>query len=421
MNKLNQLAALLFLLLVSSVTFSQWVIITSGGTKDLKSISLYQTWGYAVGDSGIVRKTVNGGSIWSTSAINTVTNLNKAETINTIEAYIAANGGYIFKTTNGGTNWNAQTAGLPGYNYYDMDFINSTTGLVVGTDGIFSATANGGANWIQGQLNLITAPKLDYVSVDMIDNNISFIGSADTLIAGIHNSYIQRSTNNGVSYTNVYTLQSGQANPFVCIQFINATTGFAITPHGYIIKTTNGGNSWSSFLMNMNVEDAFFVNSLTGYACGPSGGLKKTTNGGTSWLWQNSPTTGTLYGIACIDSASAISVGVDGLIVKTDNGGTYTSVNQYGNEIPSDYSLGQNYPNPFNPSTRISFNVPTASKVKLTVYDILGNQIKVLTDELLSPGTYEAVFNASELPSGTYFYRLEAGSFTETKKMILIK
>ena len=173
--------------------------------------------------------------------------------------------------------------------------------------------------------------------------------------------------------------------------------------------------------MNMFCESAYFINAVTGYACGTGGGLKKTTNGGVTWLWQNSPTTLTLSSITYTDSVTSISAGFDGTIVKTDNGGTFTGINQNGTEIPNTYSLSQNYPNPFNPSTKISFDIPSASNVNLTVYNILGAEVKVLANEYLAAGKYDVQFRASDLPSGTYFYRLRAGDFTETKKMILIK
>lgn len=90
-------------------------------------------------------------------------------------------------------------------------------------------------------------------------------------------------------------------------------------------------------------------------------------------------------------------------------------------QIPSDFVLSQNYPNPFNPSTKIGYNLSTNSFVTLKVYDILGREIETLVNEEKSIGNYEVEFNASNLPSGTYFYRIAAGDFIETKKMILVK
>ena len=91
------------------------------------------------------------------------------------------------------------------------------------------------------------------------------------------------------------------------------------------------------------------------------------------------------------------------------------------NETPKEYSVTQNYPNPFNPSTRIRFDIPQQTQVKLSIYDILGREVGVLADKNMAPGTYEITFDGSKLTSGVYFYRLQTGDFMETKKLILVK
>ena len=88
---------------------------------------------------------------------------------------------------------------------------------------------------------------------------------------------------------------------------------------------------------------------------------------------------------------------------------------------PTDFVLNQNYPNPFNPTTTISFSIPFSGFTSLNVYDILGNEVATLVNEEKPAGNYEVSFNASSLPSGTYFYRIQAGLFIETRKMILMK
>ena len=89
--------------------------------------------------------------------------------------------------------------------------------------------------------------------------------------------------------------------------------------------------------------------------------------------------------------------------------------------IPSKYSLSQNYPNPFNPTTSIKFNLPKSSDVKLVVYDMLGREVRTLVNEFKQAGNHIVDFNASALSSGSYFYRITAGEFTDTKRMILLK
>jgi uncharacterized delta-60 repeat protein len=91
------------------------------------------------------------------------------------------------------------------------------------------------------------------------------------------------------------------------------------------------------------------------------------------------------------------------------------------NEIPAEFRLGQNYPNPFNPVTNIDFSLPKSAYIKLVVFDILGMEISVLVNERLNAGVYRFDFDASMLPSGVYFYRLESENFTQVKKMNLIK
>ncbi|MAO66161.1 MAG: hypothetical protein CL666_14290 [Balneola sp.] len=98
-----------------------------------------------------------------------------------------------------------------------------------------------------------------------------------------------------------------------------------------------------------------------------------------------------------------------------------TAVSNELDEMPLEFRLEQNYPNPFNPSTNISFSIPKASMVRMSVYDMLGRNISTLVNERKAAGRYTIRFEAGNLSSGTYIYRIEAGSFTQTKKLMLIK
>lgn len=98
-----------------------------------------------------------------------------------------------------------------------------------------------------------------------------------------------------------------------------------------------------------------------------------------------------------------------------------TSVNEKGKYQLTAFQLNQNYPNPFNPITKISWQAPISSHQTLKVYDLLGKEVTALVDEYLPAGSYEVEFNANQLSSGVYFYKLQAGSFIETKKMVLIR
>ena len=103
------------------------------------------------------------------------------------------------------------------------------------------------------------------------------------------------------------------------------------------------------------------------------------------------------------------------------SGDIMTNITTYGNEIPEGYSLSQNYPNPFNPVTNINYSIPEAGLVNLKVYDVLGKEVAALVNEYQNPGQYSVEFNGSDFASGTYFYRIQSGGFTQVKRMVMLK
>jgi hypothetical protein len=115
------------------------------------------------------------------------------------------------------------------------------------------------------------------------------------------------------------------------------------------------------------------------------------------------------------------NIGSNSVSVLRNTVGTATRVEEFPNQVPKEYSLFQNYPNPFNPSTVIRFSIPTAGFVSLTAHNLLGLQVAVLLNQVKSAGTYTVTLDATGLPSGVYFYRLRVGSFTETKRLVLLK
>jgi len=125
---------------------------------------------------------------------------------------------------------------------------------------------------------------------------------------------------------------------------------------------------------------------------------------------------GTLIGFTGISSVNALAISPE--IIGIENNTV---------SIPKDYSLYQNYPNPFNPSTKIKFDLPNSSNVKLYVYDMLGREVAKLVDSKLDAGSYSYNWDASSYSSGIYFYRIEtssqggASNFVSTKKMLLVK
>jgi len=114
---------------------------------------------------------------------------------------------------------------------------------------------------------------------------------------------------------------------------------------------------------------------------------------------------------------------IEGMVndhIPVEIGSVTTDVQSF-SEMPEDFVLSQNYPNPFNPTTSIAYAVPEESRVSLAVYNIVGEEIAVLVDEIKSPGSYKAEFNAENLPSGIYICSMSAGKFMSTRKMMLVK
>ena len=101
--------------------------------------------------------------------------------------------------------------------------------------------------------------------------------------------------------------------------------------------------------------------------------------------------------------------------------GKTTGITENNEKIPVKFNLAQNYPNPFNPATKIEFGITEESRVKIEVFNILGEKVTILTDKFLTPGTYTVDFSAQNLPSGVYFYKLTANNYTKVRKMILEK
>jgi len=122
-----------------------------------------------------------------------------------------------------------------------------------------------------------------------------------------------------------------------------------------------------------------------------------------------------------MDSSGYVYVGTSSGIWRRPVSDLIVSVNPVTNRVPTEFLLHQNYPNPFNPSTTIKFELPKSSEVRLSAYDMLGREVSVLVDERRDAGVHEVKFDGSRLASGVYFYRLQAGDYVASKKMLVLK
>ena len=156
---------------------------------------------------------------------------------------------------------------------------------------------------------------------------------------------------------------------------------------------------------------------------------KRSTDAGVSWIADTQLTVNFASQNPSV-SVSGTAVHVVWRDYRDGNWEIYSKQNPTGNpvgiinissEIPNEFSLGQNYPNPFNPATKIKFALHNKSFANLVIYDGLGREVETIVNEQLNAGIYEADWNASNFPSGVYFYKLTTGDFSKTNKMLLIK
>jgi hypothetical protein len=340
----------------------------------------------------------------------------------------------LYRSTDGGTSW--FPAGL------------SSTIQDVFLDGelIFAATQNSGlyrssnlgVNWVQYNMGA--------------DGVRSVTSTGNFVFAGQQNYGMMKSENAGVNWMFVPGFQGS----FPALASVGSTV-FAGT-YG-IYRSTNFGVNWQQTLSASNLVYAIAINNNMVYAGFNNEGVHISSDNGLTWV-QSSLNSAEVISLAVtgnnvfagtIDdgiyysgnsglSWVQINEGLTGLDVESllINGnhifaGTYDhglfkrslsevlNINNLSSEIPTEYILSQNYPNPFNPVTNINFSVPKSGIVKLTVYDAAGIEAAMLFNCRLSAGTYNYDFDASQLASGIYFYKLEANDFTQTKKMVLIK
>ena len=176
--------------------------------------------------------------------------------------------------------------------------------------------------------------------------------------------------------------------------------------HGYLYVT---GNSGSPYVFRVDLDGNYEIFAGSGVVGHMDGSALTAQFSGPNGITAS--VTGDTLFISELTSPNTLR------IIR----GVTSGINMINSEIPEKFALFQNYPNPFNPSTKLKFEIPRASFVKLAVYDIAGKQTAQLVNQDLGPGQYEYTFDGSEFESGVYFYRLTTETFSETKRMVLVK
>ncbi len=298
----------------------------------------------------------------------------------------------------------------------------------------FAKSTNGGIDWAvtENAINIngirtsqltpwtIRANSFPTIDVDKTGgarNGWIYIAVTNKFFAPAGNDpdiVIHRSTDNGSSWSagirvNKDPLNNGRNQFFPAIR-VDENGGVNIIYYDsrnsvdsvdvYLSRSTDGGFNWNDHRVTSN---RFRPTAVSGFAGNMGDNIGLTSGNGKLYpVWMSNQT-----GIFQVWSA---------IIDYTTIG-----IQQIGNEVPNSYSLEQNYPNPFNPETNIKFSIIKSGFTSIRIYDITGRLVKVLAEQQLSPGKYSVKWEASNEPSGVYFYSIETAGFKESRKMMLVK
>lgn len=421
---------------------------------------------------------------WNQLSSPTTRTLGKVHFVDSLTGWAAGDSGIILRTQDGGQNWEIQNSTVNS-EIRDVFFLNGDLGWAVSWTAnppfrtIILHTTDGGNSWTAA-----TYP-IDFLLMNTItffDSLQGWMGGTD--VRGGTPEQFLRTTNGGVDWEPVMSTGLCSGFPIEGFRFYSRQYGFAnggaFDANGVIWKTTDSGREWKAACVSPEpIQQLYSFDSLSIIGVGGDfefgSGIVRTTNGGVSWeyrslqvfgvawslsfrtayegwaplgraekfiytldsggTWTDIPTpnSSAIFDVQFTDSLHGYAVGYQGVILKYSP----TPVNVRDNlqeYFPSAHRLYQNYPNPFNPRTKIGFQITDYRLGTLKVYDVLGQEVATLVNEHLNPGRYEIPFNASDLPTGVYFYRLElagastlrqaqgsAQGFVETKRMIYLK
>jgi len=349
---------------------------------------------------------------------------------------VPSNSGILLRSTNLGANWDTLLKAVSFNTYFSTPiFINSQLGFVKqlywGQSPGFTAseyllrTTNGGVNWD-------TSARFTYF-VSSIGGNgthtyfkdfkvdaVSGVGFATYQLQGSgssgagYTSHVMKTTNMGTSWFNVSPDVSGQ---YTYISYSDTSRVYFQGPSSHL---KNRGQQFPTDALSTRAGLFYFKSANEGFNFD---GINLSYTNDTAQTWVTANFGSVINYMKFFDADLGFAFTDDNKIFRSSDGGVISSVNQISGNVPEQFSLKQNYPNPFNPSTRINYELRNANYVTMKVFNSNGKEVASLVNENQSAGSYAVDFNTSEynLPSGIYFYTLNAGEFTETRKMILIK
>ena len=387
---------------------------------------------------------------------NGITNLAKYNlrdiVVNSDDVLFAATRGQgVFISTDGGENWNQKINGLTDLTIQGIA-VNHSDEVFVGTNAGMFKSGDNGENWTEletgllGYANNITVCSNGYLFattsfegiIRSTDNGISWIGVNNGMSGGHPMSIYQDLAGQMLSGTSIgsiyFSNTYGEGWTQSSAGLPNTTTApvlsliessdevyFAGTGGG-VYRSTDYGVNWSFVHAgggNGWVYSFVFDQSNNLYIGTGSGGVYMSPDNGDVWQQINSGLTHLgVYSLAVNSTNEIFAVTGEGIFKSTQSA---VSVDDETESVLVDFTLKQNYPNPFNPTTKIEYFLPTNEQVTIKVLDVLGRIIVTLLEEKQTEGHHEIEFNANEYTSGIYFYQMQAGSFSQTKKMLLIR
>lgn len=412
-----------------------WLEQNSGVTVQLTSVSVPQpsNMGWICGYNGTVLRTSNMGTNWQNVSGNGIPATVQLVNICAIDYNIALTSGnintatYLYRTTNGGANWSQVLFSASGRINAVVRIGGSQTNLLLQGNPVSGRwflwkSTNGGVNWDSAGLYLPQSGSETGFGNSMFSSYVY----NNSVWFGTSNSRLYYSTNAGATWTVQST--SPEVNSYVVWMFSGWPQGSGLVGGANLLQTSNYGISWTGM-----------ASLGTGNFSGISGSQYPVDNpvfhmiwyvrntniiyasysGGQTWQIEHTAPAGTYTHLNGNDP------GGPWWAVRTNGGISYhgmiSGIQPISNEVPGEFKLYQNYPNPFNAGTKFKIQIPKFGLAKLVVYDVLGREVKTLVNQELKPGSYEITFDASNFPSGLYFYKLTANDFIETRKMMLIK
>jgi photosystem II stability/assembly factor-like uncharacterized protein len=378
---------------------------------------------WAAGDSGIVIHTSNAGQSWIIQPTPVNYFVENLFFLNQrlgwgISHNFNYNNTVILKTTNGGTNWLATYYLDTSQIFNAIYFLDSLNGYLSGYSGLILRSTNAGANWSQCSVDSSFYAQFPVRNIAFQNSQIGYGCGGVMDFAGV----VWNTTDAG----STWFVQNVAPEPINFIQTLSLTsavgTGGDFEFGASIVRTSNAGVNWTyrplSFF-GVGQRIIFRTKYESWIPLGFSQRWAVSFDTLTTWHEIPAPDTASIYDAIFADSLHGWAFGSSGAIYKFNVAAIGIRNNE--NNLPAQTELMQNYPNPFNPATTIAYKLSRPGRIKITLYDILGREVRVLFDGFQKAGDYHFRFDAEGLASGVYFYKLETGISSLTKKMVLVR